>query len=430
MCGCAANASTVSAPPEAHGESAAEFQRRLEACAPADRAAHMSLTAWAVEQGLVDHADQLCRDVLDADPTDDQARAMLVRIATGRKLPRNSPALTSAIDVLPARFAFCESAHFVVVSDGGLIRSRQHAELLERAEHQFQRFAARLNLRPLPLQHKLVCVLFRSKDDYRAFAVAQDGVEAEWVTGYYAPAHDRIVFFDAEFAPPPAEARVMLDQAGDDITTLEMQSRDLERSDEIVAAEALRRRADDLRRQRDLANRQLDSNARANAIATTIHEATHQLLYHTRVQGIHVRSPLWISEGLATNFETDSPQQAFGPDHEYAPRREDFAGCLADNRLLPLAELVQIDGLSGADEGRAMVVYAQSYALVKWMCRFRREQLRQYLELVRAEPPGQPTSDRHLELFQIAFGDITALERAWLRHERDTESRSASAQSP
>ena len=37
------------------------------------------------------------------------------------------------------------------------------------------------------------------------------------------------------------------------------------------------------------------------------------------------------------------------------------------------------------------------------------------------EPPGRPTPQRHLELFKQAFGDVDAVEEAWLRFENRLE---------
>jgi hypothetical protein len=63
-------------------------------------------------------------------------------------------------------------------------------------------------------------------------------------------------------------------------------------------------------------------------------------------------------------------------------------------------------------------VYHQSYALVTWMHRFRRNELREYLRLMRAAPQRPLSTHHHVELFETAFGDIDDLERAWLNHER------------
>ena len=66
------------------------------------------------------------------------------------------------------------------------------------------------------------------------------------------------------------------------------------------------------------------------------------------------------------------------------------------------------------------MVYSQSYALVTWLARHRKTELRDYLMLTLKEPRGRPTAQRHLHLFEQAFGDVDRLEQAWLRHERQT----------
>ena len=52
-----------------------------------------------------------------------------------------------------------------------------------------------------------------------------------------------------------------------------------------------------------------------------------------------------------------------------------------------------------------------------WMNRFRREELRHLMDALRSEPPGRPTPQRQLQIFEQAFGDVDRLERLWLRHE-------------
>jgi hypothetical protein len=56
------------------------------------------------------------------------------------------------------------------------------------------------------------------------------------------------------------------------------------------------------------------------------------------------------------------------------------------------------------------------------MCRFKIAQLRKYLDLMRIEV-GEPSPQRHLELFEAGFGPASQLERAWLKHERDRAAR-------
>ncbi len=151
--------------------------------------------------------------------------------------------------------------------------------------------------------------------------------------------------------------------------------------------------------------------AEQQSVSVTVHEAIHQLMFHTGVQAPTVRQPPWLSEGLATVFETDRVSGRFGPGEEYGPRRRRFWMLLDEGRLLPLRELITQTSASPD-------LYDQSYALVTWMCRSRRAQLRVYLRRLNALPKSPRSQEEIVGLFESAFGDIDRLEARWLRHER------------
>jgi hypothetical protein len=148
--------------------------------------------------------------------------------------------------------------------------------------------------------------------------------------------------------------------------------------------------------------------------ATTVHEAIHQLLFHTGVQSATVRYPLWLSEGLATAFETDDPSGAFGPDRHFGPRADRIRELMDADRLLPLHELVAITELGEEPSTTIDVVYHQSYDLVTWLHRHRPDGIRRCLMAYRRHDPGAGEPD-HAAIFEHAFGDVGALERAWRR---------------
>jgi hypothetical protein len=143
------------------------------------------------------------------------------------------------------------------------------------------------------------------------------------------------------------------------------------------------------------------------------------LLFHTRVQAPQIAYPLWISEGLATAFETQAPNNAFGPDHDFAPRREGADDLIRSDRFLPLDELIAIMDASQLSTEQVHAVYNQSYALVTWMAQHRREQLRDYLMrmLTRAASTGEQPLPQIA--FEAAFGPIERVQQDWLRHERE-----------
>ncbi len=309
--------------------------------------------------------------------------------ASSGSLDSDSVAYRTTRRLLPEWFVDYETKRFIVLSDASPQWTRAQCELLERTYHQFHRFTRRIDVEPKPLRHKLVCVLFEEHQDYQIFARAHDGVTAEWISGYYSPKADRVVFYNIETNPAFSAATSASSGSG--------------RGSGVAA------------------NRIAEDYAKA-AIATTVHEAIHQLAFHTRVQSPHVENPLWISEGLATSFETDRTGEAFGPERTYEPRRQQFRRLLDQDKLVPLRELVTWTHMPDDDDDTITAVYHESYALVTWMSRYRRDELRNYLNAMSSEPAGRPTPQRHLRIFEDAFGDVDRLERVWLRHEREAKS--------
>jgi hypothetical protein len=305
--------------------------------------------------------------------------------AAPQRLSLDSEPYRVARGLLPDRFLVSETKRFVVISDAPLGWARRQADLLDKTHAQFQRFTRRLGIEPEPLRHKLVCVLFQEYDDYRAFARANDGVTADWISGYYSPQHDRIVFYNIETNPDFARA-----SGGGGAPP-----------GQLLAG----------------ARRLTDDYLKA-ATATVVHEAVHQLAFHTGVQSPHIENPLWLSEGLATAFETDDAEHAFGPDRGYGAREEQFRKILREGGLIPLKDLVTWARMPDSDDKTIAAVYHESYALVSWLSRHRRGHLRVFMESLRAEPSGRPTPQRHLQLFEKAFGDVNKLEQTWLRYER------------
>lgn len=397
-----------------------EFERRLARCSPHDADALLALAEWAAAHDLASHADAIYRQILEKQPYHDLAYSALIALAERHELAPNSVSLEQAASLLPASFRRYESRRFVVLSDASASIARQQLEILEQTHHQFQRLARRFDLRPLPLRHKLVCILFSQRTDYEAFAREHDNIPRAWMIGHYSPINDWMAMHDPESLRDVEQARQQLADLQDHLVQLTQQANQAINQRDRDRAEALR--SEIAQRQRYLTEqrRRIDQYVQQRLIATAIHETTHLLLFHTKVQGTQVRYPLWISEGLAMCMETDSLREAFGPDRDHAPRRERFTSLFADGALLPLRELLVIDDASTQSHAHQLdVIYHQSYALTMWMCRFRRNELIEYLHLMRTHEPGTLDRDQHLALFEQAFGNIAQLERAWQRYERN-----------
>lgn len=347
-----------------------------------------------IESGRHEEAEQICRQILYANPLCHDAYALIHQAAVNRPIAADSHSMQSALHWLDTRFRIVETERFVLLSDADERAIQQHAIWMEQTYEQFLRFTELSGLRPLPLQHKLVCVLFDRYDDYRAFARRHDGVMSNSISGYYSPRNDRVVFSVQPDAWGDSRTRYVANGAGEGTVGYAEGS-------QVPAAGH-------------------EHCCPQESAAKCVHETIHQLMFHTRVMAPETQYPLWICEGLSTAFETHAPDQPFGPDHVFQPRQEVFQRLLAWNDLIPLRDLVAMTRLPSSNYDRYSIkaVYHQSYALVQWMFQHRREQMRTYLELMLYEPPGRLPEARHLELFEQAFGDVESLEAEWLRDER------------
>ena len=342
-----------------------EFDRQLDDCPSQDIAARLRLINWALDQGLKEQAEALYREILAHAPTHQRAYDGLLRLTKRRPLAGASEILAATRRLLPDGFRAHETARYIILSNATARWTRTQAKRLERTCDEFYRHTKRLGLRPLPLRHKLVCVLFQNRKEFNAFAAEHDHLNLHsWNLGYYSQRNDRIVLFDGTS-----------EQDADEFT-------------------------------------------KERTVATTIHEAVHQLHYHTCVMNVHLQYPLWLCEGLATAFEAGSTNHAFGPEHDFEPRQRHFLALLEREELMSLRSLAQLDALPDTSQQTSFTAYNQSYALVSWLARKRRSQLRDYLMLLLIEPPGRPTAQRHLDLLEQAFGDVDRLEQEWLRDER------------
>ena len=220
-----------------------------------------------------------------------------------------------------------------------------------------------------------MCVLFDDRDEYRSFADRHDDVKDPWIAGYYSPRHDRIVFYRGESNPSVEEARTKLAQMRKDAANLERRAARARREGRTQLAVTLTDQWRRYRQHLDDESGRIDDFARQVSTATIVHESVHQLMFHSGLQSPHISYPVWISEGIATAFETDQTNVAFGPDNEYAPRRDAFDELLESGRLIELRQLVTLSKIPN-DDDVVHVVYHESYALVTWMSRFKRNEAR------------------------------------------------------
>lgn len=342
-------------------------------------------------------------------------RPVLVSSSRRKALPVSSAALEDARQTLPDGFDQFETSRFVLLSDTSITRTGHQAELLERAYHQFCRVAREQGWAYEPLRHRLVAVLFNDRDEFLAYAREVDGLGIDGISGYYHPGRDRLVFYAMETDPQVIKARQVLQ----DLTSQAGELRDgireaLGRGD----SEYCHRMRSQLDRVESILSdrrRKLEQWSSESEMATAIHEAIHQLCFHTRLQSPDVVYPLWLSEGLASSFETTEPDSAFGPDHRDHARIDRVRAWSRDDELVPMEELISIVSMHVLEGEQAEIFYDQSAVLFSWLVAEDPSSVRAFLRRLREDGVRMASPEYMVGVFTECFGEPGSIQRSWLR---------------
>lgn len=362
-------------------------------------------------------ADALYRASWESPSTRDRAAEALRRLHNlpGFSPPVDEAQVEEAIEQLGPGFSRMETARFVVLSNADQRWTAARAALLERTHHQLFRVMDRMRYPIAPAAKKLLVIFFRDHADYREFAKRVDGVEAGWIAGYYSGMANRAVFYDDTTGPAFAAAFETLSEQERRAMEARREATRRRREDRDAAA-ALAARADDMATHVAHERERLAQEAHRSSEAKTIHEATHLLAFNCGVQSRAREHPFWLTEGLASSFETSRPHAAFGPDQETDFREEAFERFAREGALLPMKEFVSLVGVpEDAPPERADVMYAQAHALFEFLHRHERRALSAFIADFWDRPPGASSPEERLAMFEERFGEVERFERRWLR---------------
>ena len=304
-----------------------------------------------------------------------------------------------------------ETKHYVILSDTSPQDVTMVGTLLEVTFEKYIDVCDALGWHPRPLRHKLVAVVFREQNDYLDFAVKNDKVTKTWAVGYYSPFFDRLVFYKSESG---ADVQKVVQQ-------LNAQDRKVQQAEQIqqAAGRALRPNAQLTHAKNQLAaeHNRINDLAAGSFVSTAVHEAAHQLFFHTDIQRNGSPYPLWLAEGLATNFETERTDIQFGYQVDNWRRRDAFKLAWEKDGLVPLEIMLTQENFSdGTNSAEAIAnFYAQSYVFTNWLMRERPTELRLYMESLL--DGSFAIAGQRKKNFENIFGPIPRLERSWARYE-------------
>jgi hypothetical protein len=130
-----------------------------------------------------------------------------------------------------------------------------------------------------------------------------------------------------------------------------------------------------------------------------------------------VMYPVWISEGMAINFETGKALSAAAA--QSGPRRMRLLESSAQGRLIPLEQFATMAQFR-PDQGYDLRdTYAQAGGFFHFLLTRRPEALKGYLEQMKKCEPGRRDAEQLLAEFTHAFGPTPALTVDWLAYLKD-----------
>ncbi len=280
---------------------------------------------------------------------------------------------------LPPGFDLLVTRHYVICFDTSRAYAQWCGALFERLHDAFINFWNQAGFEATPPPRPLVVVIFADRQRYETFAARDLGAASDRVVGYYNLMTNRVTTFDltgsAALARPAGQSAAR--------AALEILSR----------PEA------------------------AGMVATLVHEATHQMAFNA---GLHQRLapvPLWVSEGVATYFET--PDLA----HDRGWKGIGNVNRQRLDRFVSSHEPGWIEAIVRDDESfrrpdEALDAYARGWALTFYLMQTRKADFITYLQAIAGKAPLVDNSpEERLADFEAAFGAPPgAIEEAALRH--------------
>ena len=266
---------------------------------------------------------------------------------------------------LPEGFDLLVTRHYVICFDTSRAYAQWCGALFEKLHDAFINYWRKAGVEVEAPRWPLVIVIFSDRERYEAHAARDLGVAADRVVGYYNLLTNRVTTFDLtgsdQLARRPATSA---GRAGLEI---------------LASPEA------------------------AGLVSTLVHEASHQMAFNCRMHRRLAPVPVWLSEGVATFFETPDPggrgwKRIGGVNR---PRLDTF---LSSYRPGVLDEIVRGDEPFRATEG-AIDAYARAWALTAFLAQTRKAALVDYITAIGAKPPLAPDGpEERLQDFVAAFG--------------------------
>jgi Protein of unknown function (DUF1570) len=400
-----------------------EWDTRCQTQKPASFEARLATVRWAIEHGLTTEVAAELRELHGLDPKHEPTARMAV-ILDRLDQPCTDPDFARFRNALGIEAKIARGRHVILLHQHSETEAEERIALLERVIAGYYLVFAGQGLELTVPRTRLVSAWFADQKDYLAFLRAENAEAFATTRGYYHPTWKSVVTFDARSTDPQRTARngleskrseiyrfgVMVDQAPArsrlKIKLADEPARTVSRPE---ARALLARVGDDITCEAML----LDLDRRSVDLGTAAHETIHQLAVDSHLVPRHDMFPVWLHEGLASQFEVIRGGRWAGISRAHDLRLPDWRRVQA---LLGLERLVRDAGFG---HGYQRDLYAQAWALVYFLRIQKPGQFLTFIDLLRTPSlEGQSSvgaaGDRVFDAFQRAFGtDLERLDDEW-----------------
>lgn len=294
-----------------------------------------------------------------------------------------TPAKELAIKVLalmPPGSKSITTDHFVICYNTSEVYARLNADLYEKLFKGFYRFWKDRGVELTSPRFPMVAVVFETQKDYIDYA-SKEFAGAQNTIGYYHQSTNRLASYD------------------------------------LTGIQALN--APKAQSRTELINQIVSRPEAERTIATILHEACHQISFNSGLQVRLGDNPLWLSEGLATFFESPdlTSQNGWGGigklnKHNFV----NLANYLPERKKDSLEQLLLDDNRLRNGETMAST-YAEAWGLTFFLIKSKPKEFVKYLAAIRSNPPGTRSAPKdRIELFRECFGeDLSKVDEKFIK---------------
>ncbi|MGE5294728.1 MAG: DUF1570 domain-containing protein, partial [Solirubrobacterales bacterium] len=291
-----------------------------------------------------------------------------------------SGVLTSLQSLADAPFEAASTEHFTIIHEVGS-NTAATGRALESTYHRFYDVFAKAGFRLSPSADHLVWICFPQQSGFNKYALQAEGMDLSWLDGYYSTLTNRVAVVQPDVQVAEEEP-VSPPRMGDIRITLAANRQ----SEKVLP---------------------MSPPGHCFDVTRLTHELAHQLAFNSGIQKRGVMYPIWVSEGLATNFECDGLTTASVLPSN-AARRSSLATAYAAGELVPLRQFIVQTRVS-ADIETSRARYAQAWAFFRFLLTEYPTNLRTYLQREADLPGGRRDANVILSRFAEAFGSPESL---------------------